>query len=91
MTYQEYYNALINELTVRKNRIADIYKSTIANGGFKDPKILGTYIDLQNSLYPIMSKCNEVLNLMENEDVNPNSQINTDILKIDTFAQITEY
>jgi len=84
MTYQQYYNKLIKELDHSEKNIVKQQVSLKGDKGYLDQKDLYVYMGLTNDMYSLLSKCEEVLKLIIEGEINPNDEIDLD--KLPTFS-----
>ena len=86
MTYQQYYNKLIKDLDHNEKNILKQHKLLKGEKGYLDQKDLYVYMGLCNDLYSLLSKCEEVLKLITEGEVNPNDEI--DPLKLTKAPEV---
>jgi hypothetical protein len=86
MTYQQYYNKLIKDLDHSEKNILKQHKLLKGEKGYLDKKDLYVYMGLCNDLYSLLSKCEEVLKLITEGEVNSNDEI--DPLKLTKVPKV---
>jgi hypothetical protein len=75
MTYQQYYNRLIKELEHSEKNIVKQKKQLKGEKGYLDQQDLYAYMGLSNDMYSLSSKCEQVLRLIVENEVNPYDEI----------------
>lgn len=80
MTYQQYYNKLIREISVSEKHIAEQNKLLKGEKGYLDTEDMYTYMSLRNDLNSLLSRCDEVSKLITGGGINPHEEIDPVIL-----------
>jgi hypothetical protein len=80
MTYSEYYAKLLKDLNDSEKFIEQKYKELKGDKGFLEKEEREAYMDLQNDLTSLMSKCDRLSHLISNKEVKPKDNVNPDVL-----------
>jgi hypothetical protein len=79
MTYQQYYNKLIKDLANSEKKLIN-QKQLKGEKGYLDQQDLYAYMDLSNDVYSLLSKCEHVLKLIVDGQVNGNDKVDPAVL-----------
>ena len=80
MTYQQYYNKLVNDISASEKHISEQNKLLKGEKGYLDKEDMYTYMSLRNDLNSLLSRCEEVSKLITGGGVNPQEEIDPLIL-----------
>jgi hypothetical protein len=80
MTYQQYYNQLISEISASEKHISEQNKSLKGEKGYLSKEDMYAYMSLRNDLNSLLSRCEEVSILITGGGVNPKDEIDPRIL-----------
>ena len=79
MTYQQYYNKLIKDLANSEKKLIN-QKQLKGKKGYLDQQDLYAYMDLSNDVYSLLSKCEHVLKLIVDGQVNAHDKVDPAVL-----------
>jgi hypothetical protein len=80
MTYQQYYNKLVSDISASKRHLAEQNKLLKGEKGYLDTEDMYAYMSLRNDLNSLLSRCDEISNLITGGRVNPQDEIDPIIL-----------
>ena len=80
MTYQQYYNKLVNDISASEKHISEQNKLLKGEKGYLDKEDMYAYMSLRNDLNSLLSRCDEVSQLIIGGRVNPQQEIDPVIL-----------
>ena len=78
MTYQQYYNKLVKDLTNSERKLIN-QKQLKGKKGYGQQD-LHTYIDLCNDVYSLVKKCEHVLKLIVDGQVNAHDKVDPAVI-----------
>jgi len=80
MTYQQYYNKLIRQISASEKHIAEQNKLLKGEKGYLDTEDMYAYMSLRNDLNSLLSRCEAISKLITGGRVNPQDEIDPLIL-----------
>jgi hypothetical protein len=80
MTYQQYYNKLIKDITEGQKHITKQNKQLKGEKGYFNKEDMYTYMQLQTELNALQTKSEKVAKLITEGSVNANDEIDSSIL-----------
>jgi len=80
MTYQQYYNKLIKEITDGQKHITDQNKQLKGDKGYFNKEDMYAYMHLRTELNALLAKSEKVAKLITAGDVNANDEIDASVL-----------
>ncbi|MDB5111834.1 MAG: hypothetical protein JWR67_2948 [Mucilaginibacter sp.] len=81
MTYRQYYIKLIRDITETEKFIEQKYKELNGDNVYLKEVKLDAYLDLQNELSLLMSKCDKVAQLITSRQVKSTDEVSADTLR----------
>ena len=79
MTYQQYYNKLIQDLASSEKKLIN-QKQLKGEKGYLDQQALSAYMDLTNDVYSLLNKSEQVLKLIVDGKVNAQDNVDPAVL-----------
>ena len=79
MTYQQYYNKLVKDLTNSEKKLIN-QKQLKGKKGYLDQQDLHIYMDLSNDVYSLVNKCEHVLKLIVDGQVNAHDKVDPAVI-----------
>jgi hypothetical protein len=80
MTYQQYYNKLIKDISDSQKHMAKQNKLLKGEKGYLDTEDMYAYMHLQTELNSLLAKSERVSKLITGGTVNPNAEIDPAVL-----------